>query len=387
MGNNASVPEEERVSEERGSRSGDLSSSEGSSSKRAATNVEAASDSSSGSPPKRARGDGSSRELSSEGSSSKRAATSAEATSGSSIGSPPTPEELSIVEEAMKKNWGIDEPHSFQVRAIHEGSFKDGRVIHVWAKTGSGKSAIPLTISSLRRGITIVLVPLLGLGSDQAAKSDGVGTNIESYHVDEYQGEDANMLRARLLSYDEKEADQVSIILFMSPQALGTTSHWFETLKSLAKDDLISLLCIDEAHVIEQQGRHFRPEFQVAVSNMNELFKLLPTKVPRLAMSATIQQVDIDTLNRLWESKPDYTEWTEMSRREIFFAVVVSGNPSVSIHSSLKHDYKSEPPDSKLQAIVYTNSKKKAEESLTPQAEKILDTMGIKGDVMPITGD
>ncbi|EJK60989.1 hypothetical protein THAOC_18587, partial [Thalassiosira oceanica] len=58
-------------------------------SKRAATNVEAASDSSSGSPPKRARGDGSSRGLSSEGSSSKRAATSAEAARGSSSGSPP----------------------------------------------------------------------------------------------------------------------------------------------------------------------------------------------------------------------------------------------------------------------------------------------------------
>jgi len=188
--------------------------------------------------------------------------------------------EVSIIEEAMKRHWGIDEPHSFQVRAIHEGSFKDGSVIHVWAKTGSGKSAIPLTISTLRRGITVVLVPLLGLGSDQVTKSHGVGGNIESYHVDEHQGEDAALLHKRLSSYDKKESEHVSIILFVSPQALGAKSHWFKKLKLLAGEDLISLLCIDEAHTIEQQGRNFRPEFQDAVSNMNELFNLMPTKAP-----------------------------------------------------------------------------------------------------------
>ena len=41
--------------------------------------------------------------------------------------------ELSIIKEAMKKNWGIDEPRLFQVRAIYEGSFNDGSVIRVWA--------------------------------------------------------------------------------------------------------------------------------------------------------------------------------------------------------------------------------------------------------------
>ena len=125
--------------------------------------------------------------------------------------------ERSIVEDAMKTDLGLDEPREFQVRACHEGSFKDGSVMHVWAKTGSGKSAIPLTISTLRRGISLVMVPLLGLGSDLGDKSHGAGTNIESYHVDEHHGEDATMLKRRLSSYDKEEAEDVSIILFISP--------------------------------------------------------------------------------------------------------------------------------------------------------------------------
>ena len=267
MGSSASAPAPE---EEIGSRSGDGSSlelsSEGSSLKRATTSGEAAGDLWSGSPPKRARDDvsrcceleGGSREEGSSGSTKVDVPSSYPDQGRTGRGHEELPaKERSIVEDAMKTDLGLDEPREFQVRAGHEGSFKDGSVMHVWAKTGSGKSAIPLTISTLRRGISLVMVPLLGLGSDLREKSHGAGTNIESYHVDEHHGEDATMLKRRLSSYDEEEAEDVSIILFISPQALGSKSHWFEFFKGLAKENLISLLCIDEAHAIEQQGRHF----------------------------------------------------------------------------------------------------------------------------------
>ena len=52
------------------------------------------------------------------------------------------------------------------------------------AKTGYGKSLIPLTIGSLRKGVTIIEVPLLGLDTDQVTKANHIQQNIEAWHVD-----------------------------------------------------------------------------------------------------------------------------------------------------------------------------------------------------------
>ena len=88
----------------------------------------------------------------------------------------------------MHLDWDIDSPHDFQVVAINQGNFNDDTVMYLISKTGSGKSAVPLTIATLRHGITIVLVPLLGLGSDQVKKASRVDKCIHAYHVDEHRG-------------------------------------------------------------------------------------------------------------------------------------------------------------------------------------------------------
>jgi hypothetical protein len=82
------------------------------------------------------------------------------------------------------------------------------------------KSAIPLTAGSLLLRVIITLVPLVGLGSDQVSKSTNVGSLIEAYHVDEHRGPDATLLKKRLLSITDVEAEHVSIFLYMSPQSL-----------------------------------------------------------------------------------------------------------------------------------------------------------------------
>ena len=113
-------------------------------------------------------------------------------------------------------------------------------------------------------------------------------------------------------------------------------------------------------------------------------------------MSATFQKIDQRTCVRYLGQEPGKVIWTEMSRRRIFFDVQISGNPSASVRSSLKVDYQTHLSDANnnksnesarpMKVIIYTNSKKKAEESLTPSAEKVLDSLGIEGEVMPLTG-
>ena len=183
----------------------------------------------------------------------------------------------------------------------------------------------------------------------------------------------------------------------MSPRSLSKDSPWWPTLCDLAKMNLISVLCVDEAHKIEQSGRSFRPEFGFAMENIQYLHDIMERKCPRILMSATFRKIDQRTCVRYLGQEPGKVIWTEMSRRRIFFDVQISGNPSASVRSSLKVDYQTHLSDANnnnsnesgrpMKVIIYTNSKKKAEESLTPSAEKVLDSLGIEGEVMPLTGD
>ena len=289
-----------------------------------------------------------------------------------------------VIESSMLEDWGITTPRDFQIQAINRAAFINDTVVYIAAKTGSGKSAIPMTVGSLRCGVAIMLVPLIGLGSDQVSKACKFEQNIEAYHLDEHRGDDAHALRTRLESIHPVERDNVTVFLFLSPQSLATNSSWFPTIAHLAKKGYISLYCIDEAHCIEQQGRHFRPEFISAVTNIGVLYKMMPKPCPRIAMSATFRQADQDVVSSLLGTKPDSVFWLGMDRRRICIDVVVSGNPISSIRSSLTNDYN----DNHTQkVIIYTNSKKKAEESLVTSCEAVLEKLNIEGEVMPLTGD
>jgi hypothetical protein len=101
-------------------------------------------------------------------------------------------------------------------------------------------------------------------------------------------------------------------------------------------------------------------------------------------MSATFRQEDQDELSKHLNIKPTFIVWTDMNRRRIFFDVQVSGSPSTSIRTSLEFDFRTDPA---IKVIIYTNSKVKAEETLTPMVENVLESNGVTGEVMPLTGD
>ena len=87
-------------------------------------------------------------------------------------------------------------------------------------KTVEGKPLVPLTLALISRGVTIVIVPLVGLGSDEVEKANMPEPNIEAHHAEEHKFEDARKLRTRLENILDEEAKHVSIILFISPQSL-----------------------------------------------------------------------------------------------------------------------------------------------------------------------
>ena len=66
-----------------------------------------------------------------------------------------------LINEMCFEEWGIDTPREFQVQAIHRGAFYDDSYQMIVAKTGYGKSLIPLGIAAMRRGVSIIRSSLL----------------------------------------------------------------------------------------------------------------------------------------------------------------------------------------------------------------------------------
>ncbi len=244
------------------------------------------------------------------------------------------------IRQVMLDDWGIQFSHEFQIRAIHHVAFHRDQIVYIVAKTGSGKSAIPLSIGLLQTGVTLLMVPLIGLGSDQVNNSWNSNNLIEAYHLDENRGRDGYALRSQLLSLHSREAESVSIFLYALPQSLKDGSFWYKCLFELASKNLIQLICIDEAHSVAQDGRNFRPEFRSAVKTLRSIYDTQTTKCNRIAMSATFHQCDQDVIADLFGRPPDKVMWLELSCRGIHFDAIISGNPLSAVTSSAKQDYR-----------------------------------------------
>jgi len=81
--------------------------------------------------------------------------------------------------------------------------------MYIIRKTGNGKSLVLLGSASILCGIIICVVPLIGLGSDQAMKSNNKEFGIEAWRLDEFKGKHQSKLKERLelyLSSDKSRA-------------------------------------------------------------------------------------------------------------------------------------------------------------------------------------
>ena len=94
------------------------------------------------------------------------------------------------MQQVMMDDWGIQFSHEFQIRVIHHVTFHRNQIVYIVAKTGSGsgKLAISLTIESLQTRVTLLMVPFVGLGSDQVNNIRNSKNLIEAYHLNENRG-------------------------------------------------------------------------------------------------------------------------------------------------------------------------------------------------------
>ena len=79
------------------------------------------------------------------------------------------------IEIMLRDVWGIAPPESpprdYQIEAIFYLVFLRMKMLYLIRKTGEGKSLVLLGMAALLRGVTVCLVPLLGVESMHAANS------------------------------------------------------------------------------------------------------------------------------------------------------------------------------------------------------------------------
>ena len=152
--------------------------------------------------------------------------------------------------------------------------------------TGTGKSLCFLIPAYLCNGITVIVYPILALMNDQISKLEKAG--IPCVCIRGGQSKEERDLIFRKLGTGVK-------ILVTTPESL-LNGKVLSCLRKLR----ISLLVVDEAHVISQWGKEFRPSY-LALGKVVRILR--PNQI--LAFTATASKQTIrDIRNVLFAEKP-----------------------------------------------------------------------------------
>lgn len=168
--------------------------------------------------------------------------------------------------------------------------------------TGTGKSLCFLVPAVLCKGLTIIVYPLLALMNDQMAKLKKAGIGCISPR-----GGQTRQQRRQIWN----KIDEGTKIIMTTPETLLRP----EVINRLRKYRT-SLLVIDEAHVISQWGKDFRPQY---VQLKKAVFELMPKQV--LAFTATASKETVGFISQhLFPSKPLVVRG-DADRENIVYAV------------------------------------------------------------------
>lgn len=179
-----------------------------------------------------------------------------------------------------------------------------GQSMIVSLPTGRGKTAVAWSKALLSSsGSTVIVVPTVVLAMDMERRTRAHGTELKQQlsPVDRfaYVG-DLDESTKRALREGLRNGTQR--ILYTSPEALVTGLAG--PLLDAARAGHLRQIVIDEAHLVDQWGNEFRPEFQTLAGLVRTAVGASPStaRPSILLMSATLAQRHVDILQGLFPS-------------------------------------------------------------------------------------
>ena len=201
--------------------------------------------------------------------------------------------------------------------------------------TGAGKSLswqLP-GIANEYSGLIIVIVPTIALAINHEEASKVMFNNVNSNLV-KPKAYYSDCPRSKKEQIKEEILSGILPILYISPEAL-MQKEFKEMIIEAAKLNKVSMLVVDEAHLIVDWGARFRPEFQLIPSFRNSL-NSTGNKIKTLLLSATLTENDTDIIKSIFDDGNNFIEFrADALRPEISYKLEFFENLSHRI-SSLK---------------------------------------------------
>ncbi len=239
-------------------------------------------------------------------------------------------------------------------RAIVEHVTAGGDAL-VLMPTGGGKSLCFQIPALLRRGVCIVVSPLIALMQDQVDALRQLGVRAaflnSSLDADSAREVQSQMLRGAL------------DLLYVAPERLLAPA-FLALLEQVQESAGLGLFAIDEAHCVSEWGHDFRPEYR-ALSILHERFP----DVPRIALTATADApTRREIIERLaLEQARQFV--SSFDRPNIRYHVTQKNNARQQLLAFLQAEHAGDA------GIVYCLSRKKVEETATWLKDKGWDAL------------
>ena len=239
------------------------------------------------------------------------------------------------LDDALKHHFGYDSFRPLQ-REIVEASLA-GEDILALLPTGGGKSLCYQLPSLVRRGLVLVISPLIALMKDQvdALAANGIPATFLNSSID------AATAAERLDGLDRGAYR----LLYVAPERLVLPSF----LGRLARWDVVRV-AVDEAHCVSEWGHDFRPEYR----QLSVLRERLPD-VPVIAVTATATDRVRDDIERFLQLRSPRRFVGSFNRPNLQYRVYEKRDPLKQLLA-----WANERPHES--GIVYVSSRKAAED-------------------------